>query len=502
MAVANTVEPSTKSSVQTSSKIITSDKNDSFKSVVGKLAVSKNVNNDDMSKSEDTKDAKIDKYLKKLGFTDDEIKGIKDKIKDENIDVKSVLFLFNLLFGNSENDKDTKSDEFLSKLADNISNIIIDYVKNNNQSGSYGDINLEDIKNGLNNVFDSESNILTYILSELNQRIQTKDEEKLLDKNVLKNLTDILIPSADDKSDFVQKFLNTMDNSGKLSSKIADDIVLKLSQIIPNSETVTDTSDIKMQIYTELFSKITDGSSDISLLQTQEDSGNVIENTILCKLATIKDNLSESMDVQNDSSQKKQNSGSFTENNDTSTLDKILGNSEVDSKISRAVNFMTQFNNVKSDDVILANNIQGFTINKNTFNSDIIKSLEYMEINNVKEMTVKIIPKELGSITINLVMQDGQMNAVLTTSNKDAYNILNSNLQDISEKLQNIPIKVQNFSLNSSEGDTTFFRDESRKGQYNQEKNSSKLNSVNSIFDDEVPEEEDDYYSSSVNMLA
>ncbi|MCH4237310.1 MAG: flagellar hook-length control protein FliK, partial [Clostridium tyrobutyricum] len=116
---------------------------------------------------------------------------------------------------------------------------------------------------------------------------------------------------------------------------------------------------------------------------------------------------------------------------------------------------------------------------------------------------VKISPKELGNITINLVMEEGKMKAVITASNKDAYNILNSNIQDLSNKFQNSEIKIQNFSLNLYHEDTTFFKGE---GKNRQDQGSSKQNktlNIDSISaDEDTILQHDEYSENNVDMLA
>ncbi len=165
---------------------------------------------------------------------------------------------------------------------------------------------------------------------------------------------------------------------------------------------------------------------------------------------------------------------------------------------------MTQFNNINNKNTISTENpLENLNINKNSFTEDIIKSIKYMETNNVKDMTVKISPKELGNITINLVMEEGKMKAVITASNKDAYNILNSNIQDLSNKFQNSEIKIQNFSLNLYHEDTTFFKGE---GKNRQDQGSSKQNktlNIDSISaDEDTILQHDEYSENNVDMLA
>ena len=106
-----------------------------------------------------------------------------------------------------------------------------------------------------------------------------------------------------------------------------------------------------------------------------------------------------------------------------------------------------------------------------------------MNTNDLQQLTVKIVPKELGEVVINLTLQGGNLKASITAANKDAYNLLNANLSDINNKLQNENIKIQNLTLNVYSEDTTFFKD----GSHNQrqEGNSHKGSSVKNINFDE-----------------
>ncbi|EGT5631391.1 flagellar hook-length control protein, partial [Clostridium botulinum] len=74
--------------------------------------------------------------------------------------------------------------------------------------------------------------------------------------------------------------------------------------------------------------------------------------------------------------------------------DKEQGTGE---KINKTVNFMSHLKNSTDINELSSNETLGkLVINKNTMNTDIIKSIKYMELNNVKDLTVKIMPKELG----------------------------------------------------------------------------------------------------------
>lgn len=171
-------------------------------------------------------------------------------------------------------------------------------------------------------------------------------------------------------------------------------------------------------------------------------------------------------------------------------------------KINKAVNFMSHLKNSTGINELSSKETLGnLVINKNTMNADIIKSIKYMELNNVKDLTVKIMPKELGEVFIKLTMEGGIMKANIGATTKEAYNLLNSNMQLIEDKLQNSGIKVQELSLNIYNEDTTFFKQGNEKGENSNPSKSENKENLSSM--DEIPEEENiSTTDGNVNILA
>ncbi|OAA83224.1 flagellar hook-length control protein FliK [Clostridium ljungdahlii] len=416
-----------------------------------------NSENKNVIDNEQNDDSKMEAYLKKAGFTDEEISDIKQKIKDGSIDKNSVLSLLSLLYGNNQ-DIQSKSNDFLNTITKELDTEISNISKKQN-SLQFG----------------------------LNQDISSSTKDVL-----------------NDKLNFLVDILNKYDKSGQgaqeFSQKIADNIVSKLSQVDSNGN---DMSDLKSQIYAELLQKLNPKLAD-NLNLEKNVAGNNLFQIISQNRQMIKNLDATGSSLQNSSNSNENSTGGNSKNTDI--LNKILGSDgedTKDNKISKAVNFMTQFNNVKGDNILVnGENVENLNLNKATFNSDMIKTLKYMDLNNVKQLTVKINPKELGDITINLVMEEGKMKAVLTASNKDAYNLLNSNMQDLSNRLHNNNIKVQSFSLNLYHEDTTFFKNGNNGNQNQDNEKKNKNLAVNSIQEEDAPEENAYYSDSNVNMLA
>lgn len=424
------------------------------------IEVSDNKNSKENSKVDEKNDiSKIEKYLKKAGFTDKQIEKIKDDIKSGKIDISSVFSMLSLLFS-SNSDIQVKSNDFLSKLTEEI----IEKISTDNSSKT-----------------DSTQAILNVVNSAVDKKLGFLEE---------------LLDDTDKSSKFIKQ----------LSSKISDNIVSKLksADLQSSGETTVNIQDLKSKIYSDLVSKLSSGSNDNTDNTLVQNNLTNVQKVLSFRQNVQSDNLANqdlsNQDLGNQDS-KENNSGSFLSDKDNKILSNIASGEKSGDKISKAVNFMTQLNRINGDSKVGVAKLQ--SINQNTFNEDIIKTIKYMETNNIKDLTVKITPKELGDVTINLTMEDGKMKAVLTASNKNAYNIINSNLQDLSNKINNNDIKVQNFSLNLYQEDTTFFKDESERGQYREEKRRSNHTKIDSIQQDEIPISNSEYYSeNNINMLA
>lgn len=189
---------------------------------------------------------------------------------------------------------------------------------------------------------------------------------------------------------------------------------------------------------------------------------------------------------------------------DDSILSKLVepDTSSSSSGIDKVTNFMTQFTNTvaPSNTVVPEKPV----ININTVDTDIVKSLSFMQQGDIKNLTVTITPKELGTVIINLIMQNGTMVASITAANKEAYKLINANLPDISSKLQTLNMPVTDVSLSIYNQDTTFFKDGSRWQEQQQQKQNNQNTNKNTTGNmDEVEAIIDQTLSNSnVNILA
>lgn len=149
---------------------------------------------------------------------------------------------------------------------------------------------------------------------------------------------------------------------------------------------------------------------------------------------------------------------------ETAILNKVINGEEKDSKVTRAADFMSYFENSvqKSGEV---SSEKPIAITKSDLNNDVIKALSYMDKNGVKDLTVKIYPKELGEISISVSMEQGTLKAMIKATSKETVEMLALGLKDINEKLNGNNIKIQSVDIGLYEEDTTYFAHENSQGK-------------------------------------
>lgn len=421
-------------------------------------------NNDDSSKNKPlSKEEKA--ALKEAGMKDEEI----DSIKSEK-DLKEAI-IKKLLGG------DVKENENLNSLLAMLISLM---------QGNFDNTNYVNIKSAIekdNGTAEKLINIVSNLASQS------------------KSNTDLLTMLKKELSPDMLQALNLND------SGVLEKIKTELSAILGSEEKsdniVKDFSNSNGETALEKVISPLLNNTKITAKNVKED-GNTSKSDELADLkAAIKNIQGDQIEAAVKTDKKSSDTNLMMEDgnskSDEDFLKNLLSNNNND-KISKVTNFMAQFNNAKVENVNLSE-IENLVINKNSFSADMIKSIKYMELNNMKDLTVKINPKELGEVVIKLTMEAGAMKATITAANKEAYNLLNSNLSDMTSKLQNSDIKVESLALNIYNEDTTFFKDGSNNGQSHEENRGKRTHTVGTISEEETLENISSI-DGNVNMLA
>lgn len=371
----------------------------------------------------------------------------------------------------------------------------------------------KDLKNAENNdeLKVGPTNIIQGLIYELKQNTEESSEQLLGEDESIQPIEQInqlvqLLSSMFQNNDEITK---TESGEGHLNS-INLEQIMNQQQLINGDKLTPETKTMLKNNFSEIVALLEKSKGNVQITSqivnalqklttevatAKEDLGLFEGTTILTgsennESKTIKDNLLKKVieqstksiseiiikdQMQNPNDSKKDNK--FSENNsfEEEFLKTLIASDKDEIKISKAVNFMNQFESVKNIDTSKMQ-ITNLTVDKNSITVDVIKSIKFMEVNNMKDLIVKMNPKELGEITIKLTLESGVMKAVISAQNKDTYNLLNQNFQDITDRLKNMDIKIQSLDINIYEDSTFFNKNSNEKNNDETQNNKSKTN--------------------------
>ncbi|NEZ45893.1 hypothetical protein FDF74_01555 [Clostridium niameyense] len=371
--------------------------------------------------------------------------------------------------------------------------------------------NLDDLKKLVKKSLDDKDSkdiedillkMIELILKSMNNKLDIS-KEKLKGNKDINDLLKIMDKDSSNKTydllnkleGLLNKFAENQEND-ELSKSILEAIQNKLDKLSLEDVTKDDKS---TSILENIKNKLNKALSEVDKSsKTQENS-----------LNSLGDNLNKTVKLDNVSSEDS-NSKEFNnnpENGEKDFLEELLKNGEENKdKIDKTVNLMSHIRQDNKINPTLSKDAStNIVLNKDTLNSDLIKAIKFMNINDMKDLTVKIMPKELGEVVIKLTMEAGIMKANISATSKETYNLLNANLNHIEDQLQQNNIKVQDVSLNIYEEDTTFFKEgfSENRGSFNEGKNSKNNgHSINPIDREDDLKDNTSSLESNVNMLA
>ncbi len=336
------------------------------------------------------------------------------------------------------------------------------------------------------------------------ENIEGMDNSTLdLVKTLLKNAEDLtelldnkaLIKDNNPLKDMLLKFMSVKGEDKDFNLEV-NKLIKELTEALPKLEDISKAGIASDNSKVETFKDL--NSTLIAAREVKDNAGKdkvsveiKPEDKIVAK--------EEKIAIENENSKNTSN-GDLKKNlsSEEKLLEKLIGEKE-DGKLTKVNQFMNAFNNSKIS-LEEVKNVDKLLINKVTFSEDIVKSIRFMELNNIKDLTVKINPKHLGEVIINLTMEQEAMRAQLKASNKDTVALLNANLKDITEKL-NENIKIQQVEVAIYNDDTTYFSGNERENRqgFNGEQSKSKVLAVTEEI--ELETEASIIDDSSLNLL-
>lgn len=404
-------------------------------------------------------------------------------------------------FSESSLNLSSKSSNSLSSTVKNKTSKEVSSAFDNNKSDYKTSNKKDDFKDVLNSKKSSEeySNKITdkntknseedTRLKELKDKIQElkeKSEEDSTNKDEINEIIESLLNSLNnllglkDNSNVNQQ-LNleikdmSLETSGSDSLKVLNQLLELLSSENAkssfDSESLTSMKDLLSHLQGQLSdeSKVSDKMKDglgdiISKLTDMIDDANNNGKKVL----TLEEMLNKGYS-QDQSSNESENNEMFSGKKETSKEDKFLNSlldDNKDNSVDNKINlFASRTQNVQGQNTV----VRGLTVNKATFTQDLIQDVKYMSTNNLKELTVKVNPGNLGEITIKLIQEDGLMKANLKANSKETTALLSQNLAEIKKELGDQSIKISEVNIDLYNEDTTFFKDGGFGGTLSQE---------------------------------
>lgn len=176
---------------------------------------------------------------------------------------------------------------------------------------------------------------------------------------------------------------------------------------------------------------------------------------------------------------------------------------------SDMIEFLNQNDNSsKSIDSINSSkpiNFKTFVLNQETLVDDLHSTILNMKNSHLKQLKLKLSPKELGEMTIDISQLDNVSKIVLTVSNQDTLNIIKSNLKLILEHLKDAKLVSSDSSIvvQSEQSNKDTF---STFSGFNSKNNNNKKDTFDNLSNDNISSIDEqaslNTHSNILNILA
>lgn len=321
---------------------------------------------------------------------------------------------------------------------------------------------------------------------------EDKTEIKTEESNVSEETKVEILTDIKNIMEEIMKLLRTLDNNVSVEG-LDEKNQAKISELLSQLETmVGKVSEDNLKAMNSDINIIKDlmGNSELkgdqfkSVLQNIEDRVNTI-------LLQNDENSGKNHMLDGSFNQKDTESGE-DESKEMDTLNSIL-NSDKKSVLGTKNTFFNKLSSLNK-----GTNLP--PVRANFAAHDVVKSIRFMSQNDMKELTLKVVPRNLGEIAIKLTVDAGVMKAVITAVNKDTASLLQNNSMLIQEKLAENGMKSDSIEVSIAHEDTTFHKESNGEGNFRDEYrgNSSKSSDGEVEGEDENEEVELDY---SINAM-
>lgn len=406
--------------------------------------------------NEEVKIANLNEFvdIKKISL-DEEVFTLKEMLNDDVI--KNQLVNMGL------------SEEEVRIISDKFYEVINSNIKILNNQNSYSDKYLEVFNYRDNNKFimkneldklsvnnTSQSNLHFERLGFDNSKKEVSGNEIIVNdvKEVIEFLGNNsyldLIKSKDLLLNIIRKLREKVSDYSSNGKVIKDEIITNYSvnnkvisnledlELIFNKNIFSEKINIKSEVNNELniLNKIAFTSKDIDISTNNSKSANKELNALFNEnLNGIKTKIMEDMGVNKVDIE--------VENSFPKDITQDLKIEDIDS----VVNFNINNKVIMNDNNKIINDIQTSDIRSTYVVEDIVQVVEYLNNNNIEELSVKMNPKDLGEINIKLIKTKSEEKCIITLSKEESFNLLKENINEIKTHLSSLEINVKEISV-------------------------------------------------------
>ncbi|NFS27771.1 flagellar hook-length control protein FliK [Clostridium botulinum] len=336
-------------------------------------------------------------------------------------------------------------------------------------------------------------------INEIEEKIDNASKDEIIEMlnsifNMLSSVKDENIDIKDLNSDILNSIIN---NSGKENSNLSKllENLLTASESPLTNLLNSDNKDLLNKLLSKLGNKLdedTDVSNKVKDLMSQISSSLENKENKTSNFNTAFKNFEQNANSQMNNQNIEEEKVPTSTSDEDDFLNKLLNNNKDDSVLNK-INLLSSRNEINSNNV--AASTESVTINKATMGDDLIKNVKLMITNSMKELTVKINPKDLGQVTISLIQENGIMKANIKANSKETFELLSQNLVEMKKAIGEQNIKVADVNVELYQEDTTFFKDEGfgrglAKENQKQNSNNGEASEIDSIeLEDDVTED-------------
>lgn len=300
-------------------------------------------------------------------------------------------------------------------VSDKLNEVITSNIKITNKNNSYSDKHLD--------IFNYRDN---------NNFIMKNKLENISSNNTLQNNSHFERLSGKDKIIENEIIINFNINNRSISG--FEDLELTF-----NKNSFLEEINIKNEVSNELniLNKIAFTSKDIDISTNNSNSenkhGNILFNENLNEVKTnliVEDTSVNEVDIEVKSSFSKDITQNLRTEESYTAVNLNINNKVIMNESNKSIN-----------------DIQLRDIRSSYVTEDIVQAVEYLNSNNIEELSVKMNPKDLGEINIKLIKTKSEEKCIITLVKEESFNLLKENINEIKTHLSSLEINIKEISV-------------------------------------------------------